>query len=146
MGNQHSVMFGYLPDIYYDSEPALLFIGSANELAVLAEFIKRVAVEMSDTPFLLNSTNNFKAMANTILWFTVAISERRTKKIRGVIGNEVNWVISFDDAIRFSNLIKELSVSISPAHQYLDSEYNNQLNVIISKGEYTEKVFDTIKV
>lgn len=136
------VTFGYLPDFYYDSEPAVVFIGSSEGLASFRDFLQSIAIEMPQHPVCLNKLSFFQAMKDTTLWLSVGGLDCSAERIQESVGNEIHWVISPNDSIRFSNLINGLVESKAAAHQYLDCEKNHNLNIIVSKGEYTNKIFE----
>jgi hypothetical protein len=135
-------MFGYLSKFYYESEPALLFIASGSELNELANFIKKLAVENPRTSTRLSNPNFFQSMNDTAVWIKIDDLDCGGKKIESATGNEVRWTISFEDAIRFTSLINDVSNSNESVHQYLDSQSGDEFNVIVSKNEYTNKVFE----
>lgn len=140
--DEDQVTFGYLPDFYYDSEPAVVFIGSSEGLTSFRDFLKNIAIEMPQYPVCLNKLSFFQAMKDTTVWLSVGGLDCSAKRIQASAGNEIRWVISPNDSIRFSNLINELVESEIASHQYLDCEKNHNLNIIVSKGEYTNKIFE----
>jgi hypothetical protein len=141
MDNKDLVIFGYLPDFYYDSEPALVFIGSNTAMVVFSEYMRKVAVDKSQSPYYLNDVELFFAMNNTILRLSIEASSVGVKKLDSTVGNEIQWTLSPSQAIYFSKVIRQLSESSKPAHQYLDCGSSNDLNVIVSVGEYTKNIF-----
>lgn len=139
--NSDVVMFGYLPEFYSESEPALLFIGTNSAMLKFGEFMKGIATGKLEALICLNEVDCFCAMNDTHTFLSMRNANCGAKRI-SADGNKIQWTISPSQAISFSEAIMELSKSSGPAHQYLDCDDLDELNVIVSVGEYTKNIFE----
>ncbi len=111
-------------------DPTLLLIGDATSLGWLAEQIaagRDTKLEPVPGPVRVG------------LHLVPATRGGRLTRI----GETFDWDISAKEAQRFSQQLRELAASASPAHAYLDSELSTDgVRVLASIGEHDpEKVF-----
>jgi len=114
------------------AEPTLLLIGDSDAFSWLAEQID------ARRDIKLAEMHGVACQAAVDLHLIPATHSGRLTRLSNVFG----WEISAIEAQQMAQQLRELARNTSPAHAYLDTQFNmTGVQVIASKGEY-----DPVKV
>ena len=126
--------FGLFMDF---AEPTLVFSGTGVALKHFAKLLRDVG--RSTGKKLLHELAQFRSVRNTKINLTIEQVAGGMRKAHPSLGdNELNWRITPDMAKEFASLVEVAAESKSPCHHYLDSNSLDQVQVIVSKGEYDD--------
>lgn len=108
------------------AEPALLMTGSAGGLRALADLFEAGnSVSPSSGSTLLDPIG---------IKLDLHLGATQTQLLAA--GNQIDWFISFMDAKAYADLIRAVAECDKPSHTYLDVPANDELEIVVSKGEY----------
>jgi hypothetical protein len=128
------VYFGLFTDF---ATPTVLFSGTEIALVHFAKLLLENGHSAGN--IILNDIAGFKAVKETKINLVVGQIACGMRKIQPSFdSNEFDWKITPAIAAKFAGLIIALAQSKSPGHQYLDCGSLDQVQVVVSKGEYDD--------
>lgn len=131
MEDDQSLYVGYFADF---REPTVLFWGSATGLCRLAKFLGCLGGQ--DTEVLLTDQSWIQAIGGIRLWVEISDPESGMRQRRRGSPPEFRWRLTAETARRFAELTRPVGESVRPCHQYLDTDCIDEVEVVVSKGEY----------
>lgn len=137
MPDLHKIAYEYLPN--FKGDPVVLFTGDQEALEALAHFLGSLVKGSTKVTLMLDTEPLFASKRGIRLTLTLADSELGMRRV-GAVSSEprFEWRISRDIAVRFARLTRAVANSIQPSHQYLDADGEDEVTVVVSKGEYDE--------
>ena len=114
----------------FKSEPTVIFSG---ETTPLVEFAKILRLLPTGRTVRLHLESLFNCHNIESLELTIEENSLGMKQVKPM---NFRWVISREAAASYAHLVEVLAQSKSAAHQYLDLENSEQIQIVVSKGEY----------
>lgn len=137
MVSAHRLAYGYLPN--FKGDPTILFAGDGEALENFARFLDEVFKQPANITIMLDRDPLFLPKRGVRLSMTLVNSQTGMRRIQsGSSEPHFEWRISKQLASRFAELARSVAGADRPSHQYLDSNEQDDVNVILSKGEYDE--------
>jgi hypothetical protein len=134
---ESKVAYGYVPR--FKEDPVFLFAGDSDALHRLAQFFESLMDGPVNVTRVLDVESLFLPKQGTRLTLTITEPPTGMRRIASHAPEpRFEWRISKELATRFAELTKAVASSELPAHQYLDTDGNNAIAVMVSKGEYDE--------
>ncbi len=130
--------FGVFDD--FKGARTLLLWGDASGLAALQSVLRELADGARGTT-ALHETGWAEGVGGIHLFLDLARSkwERRDELTEAADGATVKWSGTRDEFETYVDLIAPLISSSNPnGHQYLDSNRNSDLQIMVSRGEYPD--------
>jgi len=127
----------YCGRIDKSGEETLLFIGAPEAFKAFSELLGSFANPSHKTVDI--KTNRLFVLKNIKLSIKRFDHEVGIKKDGDT---SFEWRLSPPVAVYFSELLKTLSSSKEPSHQYLESYGHDDVSVVASLGEYDESIFE----
>jgi len=137
MADAHKIAYGYIPD--FKGDPVVLFAGGQQALEALAHFLESFVQGSSNVTLMLDTEPLFAAKRGTRLTLTRADSGPGMRRVGAAFSEpRFEWRISRDLAARFAQLTRAVASAVQPSHQFLDADGEDEVTVVVSKGEYDE--------
>jgi hypothetical protein len=123
----------YIPKFYWDND-TVIFAGDSGSLSTLAAFLRSLSerdiehVRLSKLPFVFSL-------------FETDVSLQLVTESTGMLrvpqtNNHFVWHLARETCIEFANMIQGVADSEYACHQYLDTFPGDEVQVMVSKGEY----------
>ncbi|MEO8630964.1 MAG: hypothetical protein ABI612_23130 [Betaproteobacteria bacterium] len=138
MTQAHKLTYGYLPN--FRGDHVVLFAGDQQSLECMADLFDKLACGTANLTAMLHTELLFAPNRGVPLTLTVTDAKLGMRRV-GPTSSEprLEWRISKDIATRFAGLTRAVAAMDEPAHQYLDTDGEDEVTVIVSKGEYDEE-------
>ena len=131
---EDNIYFGLFTDF---AEPTVVFSGTDVALKRFARLLREA--DRSTGRKLLHELSQVIAVRNTRVTLAIEQVAGGMKRAHPSFDdNELEWIITPDIAKEFAALVEAVAESKSPSHHYLDSNSLDQVQVIVSKGEYDD--------
>jgi hypothetical protein len=126
----------------FKGSDSILFDGTIEDLRHFAGLLDRVASGDLVGEIALDESNGFQPMRKTQMKIATE-GELGSGAGRTLIGDSIQivWKLSSSDAVTAAELVRGLVDYNDAGHQYL--EESGDLQLILSYGEYPERIFES---
>ena len=134
-----TVAYCFVPN--FKQQPVFLFAAHAQALIRLSELFDELSRGPRGFTKILDAEPLFQPKRGTRLTITIGAASTGMRRLEsGAAERRFEWRITRELAGHFARLTRELALTEGAGHQYLDSDANEAITVVVSKGEYDENV------